>query len=114
MSAHHPWLLRCALLLRRWLPALYVLGALPIWWSFFFSPREMWASFWLYIYTLPVSMLGNIWLMPGEFPFFPGEYFMAHSLYFACAVLMIAALLWLVLQLCVRLLSRCQPPIEPQ
>lgn len=114
MPTHHPWLLRCALILRRWLPVLYAVGALPIWWSFYFSGREMWAAFWLYIYTLPVSMLMNIWLMPGEFPFFTGEYFLAHSLYFGCAVLLLTALLWLILQLWVGFLRRCPARAEPQ
>ncbi|QLI81557.1 hypothetical protein HZU75_08450 [Chitinibacter fontanus] len=89
-------------------------GALPIWWSFYFSGREMWAAFWLYIYTLPVSMLMNIWLMPGEFPFFTGDYFLAHSLYFGCAVLLLTALLWLILQLWVGFLRRCPARAEPQ
>ncbi|QLG89006.1 hypothetical protein HQ393_12580 [Chitinibacter bivalviorum] len=91
----HPLRLRIAIWLRRLLPTLYVLGALLIWRNYAASPRGMWADIWLYLYTLPISYPLNVWLLPGEFPFLLGEPVHARSLYFALAVLALAAVIWL-------------------
>ena len=79
-----------------WLPGGYALGGLLVLLHFWQQPPDGLANIWIFIYTLPLALLGH-WLWPGQFPFMPGGFHIAHTLYFIPPVLFLSAVLWLLI-----------------
>lgn len=79
-----------------WLPGGYAAGGLLVLLQFWQLPPDGLANIWIFIYTLPLALLGY-WLWPGQFPFMPGGFHVAHTVYFIPAVLFISAVLWLLI-----------------
>nr|WP_314901664.1 hypothetical protein [uncultured Deefgea sp.] len=77
------------------LPGVYAAGGLLVLLQFWQQPPDGLANMWIFLYTLPLALLGH-WLWPGQFPFMPGGFHVAHTLYFIPAVLLLSAVLCLL------------------
>jgi hypothetical protein len=76
-------------------PALYILGAIPIWFVFSNTNPDGLANIWLFFYTFPIVLVGTF-IFHLEFPYFSGSYYVAHALYFWFSVIFLAGLLFLI------------------
>ena len=75
-------------------PAIYLLGALVVWFNFSRAPPDGLANIGLVLYTLPVVIVGSF-ILKQSFPYFPGNYYEAHALYFSTSVALLAICLFL-------------------
>jgi hypothetical protein len=71
-------------------PLVYASGAVPVWVSFAAAPPDGLANIWLVIYTLPVVVLCTFGFGM-EFPYFPGSYYLSHTVYFVTVVALLSA-----------------------
>jgi hypothetical protein len=76
-------------------PALYMLGAIPVWFVFSKSNPDGLANLGLVFYTYPIIAIGTF-ILNLEFPYFPGNYYVAHALYFLFSVVFLAVILFLI------------------
>jgi len=76
-------------------PALYILGAIPIWFVFIKTNPDGLANLGLIFYTFPVVVVGT-YIFQLNFPYFSGSYYVAHALYFWFSVIFLAVLLFLI------------------
>lgn len=80
----------------KWLiPMIYLVGALPIWFSFAHTNPDGLANLGLILYTLPIVYIGTF-VLKLEFPYVAGGYIEAHALYFWPAVFLLAALFFVI------------------
>ena len=77
------------------IPALYILGAVPIWVVFSKTNPDGLANLGLGLYTFPIVALGTF-VFHLEFPYVAGSYYVAHAVYFWVSVAFLAALLFLM------------------
>ncbi|WP_028450557.1 hypothetical protein [Chitinibacter tainanensis] len=94
------------------LPLLYLLGGAIVLLLFYRTPPDGLGNLFIFLYTLPLALLGHR-LWPGQFPFMPGGYYLAHTLYFIPSVLLLAGLLWLALRALARWLARGPSHAQP-
>ncbi|HQO17068.1 MAG TPA: hypothetical protein PLG02_08910 [Methylotenera sp.] len=89
------FLYQCLGVLKWFIPLIYCIGALPIWLSFAHANPDGLANLGLIVYTLPIVFMAT-YVLGLEFPYFSGNYIEAHALYFWPAVMLLAALLFLI------------------
>ena len=77
------------------IPALYILGAIPIWFVFSQTNPDGLANLGLVFYTFPIVLLGTF-LFHLEFPYITGSYYAVHAVYFCILVTFLAVLLFLI------------------
>lgn len=77
------------------IPALYILGAIPIWFIFSQTNPDGLANLGVVFYTFPIVVLGTF-VFHLEFPYVPGSYYVAHAVYFGFSVTFLATLLFLI------------------
>jgi hypothetical protein len=73
------------------IPALYILGATPIWFIFSQTNPDGLANLGLVFYTFPIVLLGTF-VFHLEFPYVSGGYYVSHALYFWFSVIFLATL----------------------
>jgi hypothetical protein len=76
-------------------PAIYMVGAIVIWLEFLGTNPDGLANIWIAVYTFPIVIIGTF-LLHGEFPYVPGRYYEAHTLYFWPSVALLALALFLI------------------
>ena len=83
-------------MLKRIAVLVYLLGAFLVWIDFQNSPPDGLANVGIGLYTLPVFLFANLFAA-GEFPYFGGDYYHAHTLYFIPSVLIVSAMIYFLL-----------------
>lgn len=83
-------------MLKRIVVLVYLLGAILIWIDFQNSPPDGLANVGIGLYTLPVFLLANLFAA-GEFPYFGGNYYHAHTKYFIASVLIISVMIYFII-----------------
>jgi hypothetical protein len=87
------------------LPGLYLAGAAAVYVTFRLAPPDGLANIGLVLWTFPFVLVGTF-LLGLEFPYAPGGYYAAHTLYFWPAVILLAGTAFLVLHLMAAKLGR--------
>ena len=82
-------------MLKRIVVLVYLLGAVLVWIDFKNAPPDGLANVGIGLYTLPVFLLANLFA-PGEFPYFGGDYYHAHTHYFIVSILIISVMIYFI------------------
>lgn len=90
------------------IPIVYLLGGAGLWVDFIHSPPDGLANVGLILYTLPFFVVARFFTAL-EFPFFGGDYYDAHRIYFMISVGTISLLLFAFISLLHLFLSRRRP-----
>lgn len=83
----------------RWVPWLYLAGAVAVEVATLKAPPDGLANLPMALYTFPVVLVGTF-VFRREFPFVPGSYYVAHTVYFTLATALLTGALFLLTRRC--------------
>lgn len=78
------------------IPGIYLLIGIVVWIDFSRLPPDGLANVGIALYTLPAFLLARL-LTERDFPFFEGNYYTAHAIYFSISVLLLAVVFYFII-----------------